>query len=310
MEVCVTFDSNSAIKESLSIVHKLGEGKFSAYEAYSPSHNTTYCLKIFPKNATGTSHYRKEQTIANFDHPNVIQHVPLKCHSPKFHGIATEVARYGDFFEFVTKGCLDTEALVRTYFHQLIAGIEHIHSQGFAHLDLKLDNLMLGSKFTLKIIDFDQTQLLTDEGMRSAGTEGYRAPEVVSGECQNLAAADIFSAGILLYTFLAQEFPFAELEEGESEDDMCYSFFCAHNRTFWRKRAQTKGDESFFSSDIVQLINGMVHPNPDKRFSLQQIKASKWYMGPILSQVELRAQIKERVKALLKEREAPELSQP
>ena len=149
----------------------------------------------------GTTQYQNEKVLANFNHPNVIQYVPLKCNSPKFHGVATEVAKYGDFFDFVTKGCLNTETLVRTYFHQLIAGIEHIHSQGFAHLDLKLENLMLGSQFTLKIIDFDQTQCLSEKEIKSAGTEGYRAPEVISGRCQNFKAADIYSAGVILYAF-------------------------------------------------------------------------------------------------------------
>ncbi|RZJ37213.1 MAG: hypothetical protein EOO18_06165 [Chryseobacterium sp.] len=56
-------------------------------------------------------------------------------------------------FAVTKKGLLSHEMIIRTYFHQLIEGIEYIHSQGVAHLDLKLENIMLGDSFELKIID-------------------------------------------------------------------------------------------------------------------------------------------------------------
>jgi len=71
--------------------------------------------------------------------------------------------------------------LCRTFFHQLIDGIEYLHSQNLAHMDLKLENLVLGDDFKLKIIDFDLAISLTDEKndqYGGAGTKNYRAPEV------------------------------------------------------------------------------------------------------------------------------------
>src|SRR5690606_19425865 len=47
------------------------------------------------------------------------------------------------------------EILQRTYFSQLINGIEYLHMNGIAHLDIKPDNLLLADDYQLKIIDFD-----------------------------------------------------------------------------------------------------------------------------------------------------------
>ena len=44
--------------------------------------------------------------------------------------------------------------MARFYFHQLASCIEFIHSCGFAHRDIKLDNVVLDDEYNLKLIDF------------------------------------------------------------------------------------------------------------------------------------------------------------
>ena len=43
----------------------------------------------------------------------------------------------------------------REYLRQIAAGLEHCHSRGVAHRDLKLDNVLVHSDGTVKIIDFN-----------------------------------------------------------------------------------------------------------------------------------------------------------
>lgn len=48
-----------------------------------------------------------------------------------------------------------SEGKARFYFRQLINGLEHIHARGYAHRDLKYDNVLLSrDRLTMKIIDF------------------------------------------------------------------------------------------------------------------------------------------------------------
>ncbi len=57
-----------------------------------------------------------------------------------------------------------------------------MHQKGIAHLDIKLENLLLDKNYNLKIADFGfstSDQLLQNI---SLGTPGYMSPEVIKGE--------------------------------------------------------------------------------------------------------------------------------
>jgi len=284
MEISVSYENYPDSQDTLIIKKKLAEGKFVIYHAVSASKKTNFALKVFPKNSTGTAHYIREKAVCKLAHPNVIRYIPITTYQSKFHALISELAPNGDFFELVTNNFLDTEFLMRTYFHQLVEGLEYIHSQGIAHLDLKLENLMLGSDYNLKIIDFDQAQAIKDERIKSAGTVGYRAPEVINRTCQDLQAADIYSLGVILYAFKAQEFPFVEVKRGGEEERVTLNnaSFIEDNKGFWENRSEKKGERHFFSQELVYLLNGMMEMNPEKRFKLKDIKKSEWYQGPVL----------------------------
>jgi len=282
MELSVTFSDNPALQECLYLNHRIGKGKFSVYQAYSESRSTVYAIKVFPKDAFGTAQYLKEKLISKLQHPNIVQNISIQVHNTEFYGHLTEFAKYSDLSEFITSDLINTEILARTYFHHLINGLEHAHTRGIAHLDLKPSNLIIDAGFILKIIDFDQAQRITNERMTSGGTEGYRAPEVLDGACRNLGAADVYSAGILLFALKTGKLPFLEIEDENGWTLRNYNTFTNKNSTFWRLKAEHKGDLSFFSQDFIALINGMLNTDPEKRFTIKQIKESQWFQGPIL----------------------------
>ena len=291
----MAFSETPTVIESLTVQKKLAQGKFKVYEVSSSRHNTTFALKVFPQTDYGITQYAKEKLMFHLSHPNIIQCIPTTCHQTKFYTILTEYAKYGDFFDVVTCGLLSNEVLVRTYFHQLVKGVEYMHAQGVAHLDLKLENLMMGSDCLLKIIDFDQSQPIADQRMTSGGTDGYRAPEVRNSTCKNLGAVDIYSAGIILYTFLAQEFPFVEIEDPQNINIKSYSTFAHNNRMFWAQKA--KKIPALANKDFVELVNGMLNADPEKRFTIKDIKNSKWYNGPTFDLNNIEAEMKWKCEA-------------
>mmetsp|Transcript_11359 Transcript_11359/g.9772 ORF Transcript_11359/g.9772 Transcript_11359/m.9772 type:complete len:100 (-) Transcript_11359:543-842(-) len=96
-----------------------------------------------------------------------------------------EYAPYGDLFDCMEKAQIHRdEKLVRTYFHQLIEGLEYLHTNKIAHLDLKCENLLLTKDYKLKIADFDCSRMEGDSHVRTLGTLNYRAPEIKSGNCK------------------------------------------------------------------------------------------------------------------------------
>jgi len=110
--------------------------------------------------------------------------------------------------------------------------------------------------------------------MRSGGTNGYRGPEVIDGICKNFTAADVFAAGVILYGLKAKEFPFSE------SDSRYQNMFNRENRNFWGLKNLGKG-KSFFSEEFKDLINKMLASDPNKRITVEEIKKSKWYNGPV-----------------------------
>jgi len=295
MELTVSFENQPAdVKHSFLVRNEIDGGKLSVYKVYSPTKKSHFALKVFPKNYCGRTQFKKEKNLLKLNHPNIIRSIPSACDSPRFTGILTEYADGGDFFELVTKNIFNTEVLIRTYFHQLIEGIEYVHSQGIAHLDLKLENIMLSANYTLKLIDFDQAQSLKDDALTSGGTEGYRAPEVLSGKCKNFAAADIYSIGIILYAMKVKKFPFTEKKTRGGVELVNYEAFLHENESFWTKKAEAYGDRSVFSEDFIALVNGMLWYRPEERFTIKDIKNSKWYKGPILDMKARKEQMAER----------------
>lgn len=91
-----------------------------------------------------------------------------------------------------------TEPLARHWFAQMLQGLKHLHDNGFAHLDLKLDNLLLDDKLNVKIADFGFTLKPNLDGTTTFRrcTMRYAPPEVVRYRGPyNAYKADIFSLG-------------------------------------------------------------------------------------------------------------------
>jgi serine/threonine protein kinase len=96
---------------------------------------------------------------------------------------------------------------VKCYLQQLLRGLEHCHTRGVLHRDIKGSNLLLDNGGVLKIADFglatfyhpDQKQPLTSRVV----TLWYRPPELLLGATEYAAAVDLWSTGCILAELLA-----------------------------------------------------------------------------------------------------------
>ncbi|KAG6612200.1 serine/threonine protein kinase [Phytophthora cinnamomi] len=84
---------------------------------------------------------------------------------------------------------------------QVTLGLHFLHSNGIAHRDVSLENVLLRGG-VCKLSDFG---LATDAERMCAevvGKANYMAPEVVAGEAYAPVAADMWSLGIVLFIML------------------------------------------------------------------------------------------------------------
>lgn len=112
---------------------------------------------------------------------------------------------YNLFLEYVPGGTLNDairvrggpldEPSVRRYTCQILKGLEHIHSNGIAHCDIKGQNILIGQNGA-KIADFGCAKWTNGavSGGPIGGTPLFMAPEVTRGENQGYPA-DIWALG-------------------------------------------------------------------------------------------------------------------
>lgn len=131
-----------------------------------------------------------------------------------------------------------SESQVKCYMQQLLRGLDHCHSRGVLHRDIKGSNLLIDNNGILKIADFglasffdpQQSQPLTSRVV----TLWYRPPELLLGATYYGTAVDLWSAGCILAELYAGK----PIMPGRTEVEQLHKIFklCGSpSEEYWRK---------------------------------------------------------------------------
>jgi len=97
-------------------------------------------------------------------------------------------------------------------------GLEHMHENGFMHLDFKPENVLVTRNASVRLVDFDLAQPIPEKPKKASrknpGTPAYMAPEQLRGEPIS-HRADIFAYGVAAYELLTNQKPFPGETPGE-----------------------------------------------------------------------------------------------
>ena len=166
---------------------KLGDGATAdVFLCEDKNTQQTYAAKILKKEDSSIQNEIKSLSVIHNE--NIINLVSFgeglltnEEQSKKVSYIILEYCEKGELFNYVfypQKGF--DEYFGRAIFKIILNGIASIHKNGFAHRDLKMENIMLNKDYIVKIADFGFTISIENGLLKTPlGTLNYAAPEIL-----------------------------------------------------------------------------------------------------------------------------------
>jgi len=184
------------------------------------------------------------------------------------------------------------EMQARKYFHDVVCGLEYLHSLKIIHRDIKPENILVMADGTAKISDFGVSICLeTKEDQKAlkktVGSPIFLPPELCATELKSSkiigTAIDIWCLGITLYFFISGKPPFVADTEMQLYENI---------RT--KKLDFNSGPPSPSSSpnslrslpvnpQLQDLLRKLLHKDPKHRITIEEIKRHPWVQFDLLN---------------------------
>jgi serine/threonine-protein kinase len=154
------------------------------------------------------------QAAARCLHPNIVTVFDLVEQERRPY-IVMEYVNAGTLENVIQTGALVPIRQVGEIMAQILLALDHAHSKGVLHRDVKPANILCPSAASIKVADFgvarlDSLDLTTPNGF-AAGTPNYMAPERFLGRPAD-ARTDLFAAGVILFQLLTGAKPFVAFD--------------------------------------------------------------------------------------------------
>ncbi|KAJ5072387.1 protein kinase [Anaeramoeba ignava] len=207
---------------------------------------------------------QREITVLKLlNHPSILK--ICNIYETKQHiFIVMEYMENGELFDYLVKKqfIMNSEALL--IFQQLIYALEYCHNHFICHRDLKLENILLDKFGNVKIGDFGMVGFLKNSSLLKTfcGSPQYVAPEIIEGKEYDGTKSDIWSCGVILYILLVGKLPF----EGQNTQSILQKIM----------EEELEFPENF-PIHQEELLKGMLMKEPEKRYSIDQIKKNTWF---------------------------------
>jgi serine/threonine-protein kinase len=150
---------------------------------------------------------REPRLLASLNHPNIVTILTAEKQENVFFIVMEYVA--GETLEAVIEreGSLDLVHMMDLTC-QVCNGVDHAHSQGVLHRDLRPANVLVSESGMVKVADFGTSRFLevAGHGTTVIGSPPYMAPEQFHGKA--VFASDIYSLGVTMYQMLTGELPY------------------------------------------------------------------------------------------------------
>lgn len=203
------------LDDRYEIIELIGSGGMAnVYKALCHRLNRYDAVKIMRDDTAANEELRRRfraesQAVAMLSHPNIVSVYDVS-HSADVEYIVMELIDGITLKEYMRKKGILEPSEVLDFTVQTAKALEHAHSKGIIHRDIKPQNIMLLKDGMLKVADFGIASLDNDfeeNKSEAVGSVHYIAPEQARGAAPD-ARSDIYSLGIVMYEMLTGKLPY------------------------------------------------------------------------------------------------------
>ena len=197
------------------ILEVLGTGGMAVvYKARCHRLNRLVAIKILKDEFTQDEELRRRfqaesQAVAMLSHPNIVSVYDVSSSGGADHIIMELIDGITLKQYMEKKGVLNWKETLH-FTMQIARALEHAHSKGIVHRDIKPHNIMVLKNGSVKVADFGIAQVTTQSSTMTTealGSVHYISPEQAKGgRVDN--RSDIYSLGIVMYEMLAGRVPY------------------------------------------------------------------------------------------------------
>ena len=195
------------------------------YKAKQVSLNRTVAIKILPKRFSENPEYvqrfyKEGQAAGKLHHNNIVQAIDVG-EAGGYHYFVMEYVEGKTISDDLGDGQVFTEHDALDVIIQVAKALEHAHSIGLIHRDVKPKNIMIMEDGVVKLADMGLARETTDietaqhEEGKAYGTPYYIAPEQIRGKIDIDGRADIYGLGATFYHMVTGRVPFMAEDSSE-----------------------------------------------------------------------------------------------
>lgn len=200
------------------IKSELGRGGMATvYRAFDPISNREVAIKVLPRqlltNLVTRARFKREfKMVASLEHPAIVPVYDVGGDDDQQPFFVMRYMSGGSLSDMIKKGkfSLRDAALI---IERLASALDHAHSRGIIHRDIKPDNVLFDASNNPYLSDFGVAKatesLVSATGQDVIGTPAYISPEQALGENVD-RRADVYGLGAMLYEMLTGERPFGK----------------------------------------------------------------------------------------------------